>query len=46
MIYTVEVEIKVEAESEDEATEIVMYSNLQSVRGIIDYGITCTPYES
>jgi hypothetical protein len=44
-VFNVEVEIKVEAESAEEASEIVMYGAIRQGRGIIDYGVTCEPYE-
>ena len=45
MIYIVEVEIKIEADSPEEASERVMYGLISHRYPVIDYGITCTPYE-
>ena len=44
-VFNVEVEIKVEAESAEEASEIVMYGAIRRERCILDFGVTCEPYE-
>lgn len=44
-VYTVEVEIKIEADSPEEASAEVLYSVLNGSR-CVDYGITCEPYEA
>lgn len=46
MIYTVEVEMQVEADSPEEALEVVMYGAIRSSHPVIDYGVTCEPYEA
>lgn len=44
-IYTVEVEIKIEADSPEEASANVLYSVINESR-CVDFGITCEPYEA
>lgn len=39
-IYTVEIEVTVQAASEDEAVDAATYT-LRCNRGIVDFGVTC-----